>query len=223
MKLCSLCGEPILDDPADPGDAESAEHAVPKQFFITKVRRPPREKLWTVPSHQRCNQSYRMDEEYFYTYVYPLVDAHNKGMGKELLADIRRRTRKPQPQALLRRLLRDTSHVTPGGILLPPSVVWVKVEKPRIYRVVTKIAKCLYYKDRGKPMPKCSSSYVKLCESPEELEEPFDDLRKCEEVERRSAAPDIFRYWYVDDGGVNWYAMLFWEAFMVCMIFKEPD
>jgi hypothetical protein len=63
MKLCALCGEVISEDPADPEDAETAEY-VPALQFIPKSMRPGlRGALWKVPSHKRCNQAEKLDEE----------------------------------------------------------------------------------------------------------------------------------------------------------------
>src|SRR5437868_1350592 len=98
MRPCSLWGHPIVPptDETAPGDLLSMEHAPPKQFFPKAMREKLPGELWKVPSHVKCNQSYKLDEEYFYHYFYPLVGAQNEQMGKVLLEDIRRRAKKPQ-------------------------------------------------------------------------------------------------------------------------------
>lgn len=64
---CALCGEPILKHPDDPEMVRSDEHAVAKQFYPSPIRRELRERLWTVPSHKRCNNGVKPDEENFTT------------------------------------------------------------------------------------------------------------------------------------------------------------
>jgi hypothetical protein len=50
----------------------------------------------------------------------------------------------------------------------------------------------------------------------------FEDLQSIfakpclvKEWERRSAAPDVFRYWHLALDGQHYSAMLFWDSFMV--------
>src|SRR5438874_1343550 len=113
MKLCALCGKPIIDDPGDPEEAETDEHVPARQFFPKAMRSQLRGSLWKVPSHKRCNQAHKLDEEYFLHYFYPLVAAQNEPMGKMLLADLKRRLRKPQSRGLIRRMLKECTRVSP--------------------------------------------------------------------------------------------------------------
>jgi hypothetical protein len=62
MKVCALCGEPITDCPADPQDVETDEHVPPLQFIPKAMRPQLRDALWKVPSHKRCNQAHKLDE-----------------------------------------------------------------------------------------------------------------------------------------------------------------
>src|SRR5437868_6634938 len=122
---CSLCGEPVSENSVDSEDSLTDEHVPPKQFYPKAIRSELREGLWKVPSHRRCNKDYKLDEEYFYHYYYPLVGYLNGPMGKILFDDLRRRARKPQSKGLIRRLLRECTRSTPSGILLPPSLIRV--------------------------------------------------------------------------------------------------
>src|ERR1035438_7191589 len=87
MKHCALCGEPILDNPPDPEDRKTDEHTPPKQFIHKARRVLLRKQLWQVPSHRKCNGSYKLDEEYFYLYFAPLVAKNNPAIEEELLAE----------------------------------------------------------------------------------------------------------------------------------------
>jgi hypothetical protein len=144
-------------------------------------------------------------------------------MGKALLAELKRRGKKPQSKGLIRRLLKECTHTSPGGIILPPSMVRVNYNVVRIQNVAVKVAKCLFYRDHGRYMPRSSCVHVELCETVADLQLFFLDLFRVQELERRSAAPNVFRYWYIDLDGQHYYAMLFWEAFMFCMVFQNPE
>jgi hypothetical protein len=222
MKLCALCGQSIADNPADPDDQETDEHVPPLQFIPKAMRPQLRERLWKVPSHRRCNQSHKLDEEYFLHYLSPLVAAQNESMGKLLLAELTRRLKKPQSRGLIRRLLKERTYKSPGGIILPPGLVRINYNVVRIQNVAVKVAKCLFWRDHGSYMPRSNCVHIELCETVAGLQPFFADLCLVRELEKRSAAPNVFRYWYIDLEGQHYYAMLFWEAFMFCMIFQEP-
>jgi hypothetical protein len=222
MKPCALCGEPILDKPTDLEDVNSDEHVPPLQFFPKTMRRQLRDSLWKVPSHRRCNQRHKLDEEYFLHYLYPLVASQNEPMGKVLLEDLKRRAKKPQSKGLIRRLLKERTQTSPGGIILPPSLIRINFDLRRIQNVAVKVAQCLFYKDHDRYLPRSNCVHCELCENAKDLQPIFADLWRCRELERQSAAPDVFRYWHLDLDGEHYYALLFWNAFMFCMIFNDP-
>jgi hypothetical protein len=222
MKPCALCGEPILPDPSDPDETGTAEHVPPQQFFPKALRSQLREPLWTVPSHRKCNQKHKLDEEYFFQYMYALVAVQNEQMGTSLLEEIRRRAKKPQARGLIRRMIKECTLTSPGGIILPPPLIRVNCDTVRIQNVVLKIAQCLFYKDHDRHMPRSGCVHIQMCQDVPDLEPPFDDLFRVQEVEKKSAAPDVFRYWSVDLDGLHAYALLFWNAFMFCLFLKDP-
>ena len=209
MKPCALCGEAILDNPSDLRDEESAEHVPPRQFFPASMRTGLRQPLWKVPSHRRCNESYKSDEEYFFHCFYSLVGVQNPPMGQTILNELRRRARKPQTRGLIRRVLKETTHTTPSGLLLPPGWLRVNYNAVRIENVVVKVAKCLFYKDHARYMPKSACAHIERCDSPAKLQPVFAELVRCDEVRCDSAAPDIFRYWQIEIDGQHLYALLF--------------
>ena len=74
---CYLCGQPITDSIPDSPDALSMDHVPPKQYYPKSVRKEANLNLWKVPAHKRCNGEYKLDEEYFYHNLYPLVQNAN--------------------------------------------------------------------------------------------------------------------------------------------------
>jgi hypothetical protein len=144
-------------------------------------------------------------------------------MGKVLLTEIKRRAAKPQRRGLLRRLLKERTYTSPGGIILPPGLVRINYDVVRIQNVAVKVAKCLFVRDNGKYLPKSNCVHIELCQTTAgDLQPVFADVCLMRELENRSAAPDVFRYWYIDLDGQHHYAMLFWDAFMFCLVFREP-
>ena len=222
VKTCALCGQPILAKPSDADDRGPDEHTPPLQFFPKKLRAALRNGLWKVPSHRRCNASYKLDEEYFVHALYPLIPCHNEKMGQVMLDELKRRAAKPQSRTLIRRVLRGCDQRSAGGIWLPPGLRRVSLEGSRIRRVGVKVSRCLFYLDNGRNIPESCCVFTQFCKEPGALREPFDMLWRVKECERRSAAPEVFRYWYCEDQGLHSYAMFYWEAFMFCVMFREP-
>jgi hypothetical protein len=170
---CSLCGKVIPTNPSDIEDSFSDEHAPPSQFYPKSIKTTLRDSLWKVPSHRRCNGSYQKDEDYFYHRFYPLVAVQNGAMGKIMLDDVRRRSKKPQTRVMLRHMLKECKNVSPGGIILPPTLVKVDYEVVRIQRVVVKITQCLFHKDHQRFLPRDNCEHIELCENPANLQEIF--------------------------------------------------
>ena len=75
---CCICGAFIDSDAVTPSDALSMDHVPPKQFYPKELRIDRNPNLWRVPTHKRCNEDYREDEEYFYHAMYAVVLKNNK-------------------------------------------------------------------------------------------------------------------------------------------------
>jgi hypothetical protein len=163
----------------------SDEHAVAKQLYPESIRRELRERLWTVPSHEKCNNGCKADEEYFYHRYYPLVVTRNPTMGPVLAEDLARRAKKPQSRVMIRHLLRDCKNETPDGRPLPPGeAVFVEQDLFRIQSVGVKIVQCLHYKDYDRFVPRKSFDHWEMIEEVDKLQPWFADL--CRRPQRRS-------------------------------------
>jgi hypothetical protein len=219
--VCCLCGQPITDRNPDSPDALSMDHIPPRQFFPKFVRANENPNLWKVPTHKRCNGDYKLDEEYFYHNLNPLVQNANGDMGAIMLQDLRHRASKPQTQVLIRSLLNGCKTKSPGGVLMPPGTIHISVDAYRVQRVATKIACGLFYRHHLRFMPRGNCKDIRLCESPKDVPEMYtlswhfgDAVTVCPKVfSYRTAAPD----------GHHFMSLLFWEAFIFCMAFDEPN
>jgi hypothetical protein len=215
MKICALCGEEIQKQD------ETVEHVPPKLFYPKCLRPTIREPFWTVPSHRNCNEKYRMDEEYFYHFLMPLVINENSEMGKVLLDDLWERRKNPQTASMIKWLLSEMETETPGGIILPPSIRRFSVKKVRVQNVALKISQCIYFKEHGKFLPKLPCKHCELVERIEDLQPLYRLV--LEHVKPVSIAPDLFNYRYVCVHGVHYFGFMFWAGFMFCLAFDDPE
>src|ERR1035441_1117203 len=72
---CYLCGD------EKEGDRYDYDHVPPKRFFPRLIRARKCVQLATLLTHTGCNQSYELDEEYFFTAIVPLA-----ALGKAVVA-----------------------------------------------------------------------------------------------------------------------------------------
>ena len=238
--VCCLCGKRATEE-----DPISREHVPPKQFFPKSLRSGLN--LWVVPTHKSCNNRHKADEEYFYHALYPLVANVNPRTSEVLLDDLKRRAKKPQTPTLLRAILQTSQTTTGGGIVLPPGMVRLNVDEYRIQQVAIKIGRCLFYRDHKRFMPYENCKDIRLCEREEDVPEfytlgwelskvkvnrlvPSEPCGNVVAVDNEAGTPltvcrQVFEYRaaYIESKRSHLYSMRFWEAFMFCMAFEDPD
>ena len=216
MNICALCGQEIQKG------EESAEHVPPKLFFPKALRPTIQERFWTVPSHQKCNAAYKLDEEYFYYFLMPLVLNENSDeMGQILLADVKERMKNPQTAEMVKWLLSEMTTESPGGIILPPSIRRFSVNQIRVQNVALKVAQCVYLKEHGKFLPKFPCKHCELVERVQDLQPLYRVI--LEHLKPVSIAKDVFNYRYICVDGVHHFGFMFWAGFMFCLAFDDPE
>lgn len=214
METCSICGELIPDDEL------TWEHTPPKLFHPKAIRPEIKGQLWTVPSHRGCNEKYRMDEEYLYYFLAGMVFSQNPEMGQILLNDIRDRAKNPQTRGLIRRFLKEAKSITSGGIHLPPGISYIQPDMVRVQNVVLKIAQCIYFKDHTKHLPRTWCKHIEICQTPQDIQPLFELMVHAKPV---YVMPKVFSYRHLYVDGTHLYSLLFWEGFMFCLAFEDPD
>ena len=215
MNICALCGLEI--EKAE----KTVEHVPPKLFYPKALRPAIKEPFWTVPSHKKCNESYRLDEEYFYYFLMPLVMNTNSETGQVLMDDLRERRKNPQTASMIQWLLAEMKSETAGGISLPPSVRRFNVNTARVQNVALKISQCIYFREHEKFLPKFPCKHCELCETIEDLQPLYRVI--LEHVKPYSIAPDMFNYRYACVDGVHHFGFMFWAGFMFCLAFDDPE
>ena len=131
-QLCVYCGSAA---------GNTKDHVPPKAFFP----KPRPSNLITVPSCPTCNQSASKDEELFLATLL-FSDAGVTTIGRQLWKEkMSRAYSRPQGIAkIIARMLRQAHIRTPVGIYLGKRMA-LDIDYDRLYRVVSKIVRGLYY------------------------------------------------------------------------------
>lgn len=218
--LCYLCGRVIAHSAHDAHMRLSMDHIPPKQFFPQPLRRTVSLNLDGAPSHKKCNNDYRKDEDYFYHALYPLVADSNPSMAGVIFSDLMRRATKPQTPALLRRVISSTSGISKGGIILPAGRVEIEVDLVRIQRVAGKIARGVLHLATGICYSESSIVDMRLCE--QESEVPNAYQLSWQATSLKGAYPKVFSYRHLSFEEYDILSLVFWEAFMFCITTRKP-
>lgn len=213
--ICCLCGAIILKKD------RTREHVCPKLFYPEVILKDLKKPLWTLPSHRACNEKHRLDEEYFYHFLMPLVMNTNSEMGNIMMDELRERKKNPQTAAMIRRLLGEMISVSPGGLILPPSLRRFNIQQHRVQNVALKISQCIYFKEHGKFLPKFPCKHCELSETIEELQPFYRTI--LEHVKPYSVVSDVFNYRYACVDGTHFFGFMFWAGFMFCLAFDDPE
>jgi hypothetical protein len=145
--VCAYCGEE---------DRITRDHVPPRLLFA----KPPPDNVPTVPACEKCNQSFKSDDEY--TRAVLVLDlraaAHRDVLGS--MTSITRSLNRPEAQRFTRSLLRGsrpTGLVTPSGAAV--SAMTIDVE--RIEATGRHILQGLHYLERRKPVDPKSKVLVR--------------------------------------------------------------
>ncbi|MBL7154061.1 MAG: hypothetical protein ISS79_10105 [Phycisphaerae bacterium] len=221
-EICYLCGKNIKEG------SSSSDHVPPKAFYPKDIRGGLN--LQTAPSHKKCNEAYRQDEEYFQHCLFPEVLNQQPAITVHLKNDFLRRAQKPQTPAMIRNILKGTSDITAGGVHLPPGKYVITVDEYRIERVALKIVRGLFYLENGSFLPLESAKDIRFCLGENDVPELYRILWPA--VELRGPYPKVFSYKYFNTrkhfgrdecpelDGLHMYSLLFWEAVMFCITFE---
>lgn len=181
--ICYLCGKRL---------AETSDHIFPKNLFP----RPAPSNLPTAPSCMRCNNCLSNDEELFRTFV-------ASGMVYETPSGSRIWNERIRPslqhnrrgfKTLLQSLVKKEGLFSSQGAYLGDEYV-LEISPGLVSRVMSKIAKGLYYLDTSEPLPdnvKLLSKYAG--DNPQELiDPPLDDA--IQGAKRADLGENVVTYW----------------------------
>ncbi|MBN1970363.1 MAG: hypothetical protein JW870_13425 [Candidatus Delongbacteria bacterium] len=217
--ICYICGKLIDTSTEDEQFKLSMDHVPPKQFFPKQIRQDENLNLELVPSHKKCNNDYKDDEEYFYHSLYPLVANVNPIMSQVIYKDFVRKSRKPQTPALIRRIFSSASTTTQGGIILPHHIVVINIDEIRIQKVAGKIARGVLFLETQKYLPPKNIVDMRMCENESDVPEMYQLSWQASSI--LGSFPKVFSYKYFQLDNLHIISLLFWESFMFCIAIQE--
>jgi len=221
--ICYLCGNSIQRKPTDARMKLSMDHVPPRLFFPKELRKTEKLNLQRAPSHQKCNEGYRQDEEYFYHSLYPIVAKINPWMGDVIMRDFARKAKKPQTPAMLRKVFSSASLTTQGGIHLPSGMVEVILDECRLQRVAMKIALGVLFLAIGKYFTDRQIVDIRFCLSESEVVDMYRIAWQLSAMVAVDSKVFSYKYFYFADMGHHILSMLFWEAFMYCVTVRDGE
>jgi len=211
-KICYLCGKEITNGP-------SYDHVPPKQFYAKLIRKNNNLNLLTLPTHKECNKSYQHDEDYFIHSVGPLaVESHT---GKALWKDISNQFDREQGRRIQENIYKEFES-NPSGLILPNNKVIKRFDPLRVWRIVWKIARGLFFKEYARILPENTPKTFKIF-SPEENIPEFPFVRN---TPSKGDYPGVFDYKYICVKELNKFhvwAMLFWDKLIFITAFHDPE
>ena len=217
--ICYLCGQVIETKSTDDPMELSMDHVPPRQFYHKQIRATQNLNLNVAPSHKRCNEAYKEDEEYFYLSMFPIVAKNNPMMEDLYFQDIIRRSQQPQMPSKLRKILSTAVTVTEGGIHLPNGRRRLTIDRERIKRVVSKIARGILFLSTERYFQEKQIICVNFYDNSSEIIDLYLPALKLHPL--AGIYPDVFAHSHFSSKGFRLLLMLFWKAFMFSVTVKD--
>jgi hypothetical protein len=210
--VCYLCGEP-LDDAVD------RDHVPPKQFYARQLRKQHDLNLFTLPVHSPCNKAFQKDEDYFVHSVGPA--AMESYSGAALWRDISERCETHPQSKLLVKMVLSEFDKRPSGFILPGGKVQKRFDDKRLWRIIWKITRGLFFKELGKALPEDLPIKREMYSPGENPPLAYDLL---ETVIPLGQYPMVFDYRYAvsKQHSIYLWEMLFWNRIIVLVGFHAP-
>lgn len=213
--ICYLCGLELN------GEIDR-DHVPPKQFYASNIRKIHNPNLLTLPVHSACNKAYQNDEDYFVHSIAPLTLTSYSG--SEIWEDIKCQFKRPKGQRIGNMVLKEFSS-RPSGLYLPHGKVIKKFDAERVWRIVWKIARGLFYKEHNRILPENTTrTYYKIIFP--EYESPPPEFAVVRDTPSRGLYPGVFDYKYIiipELNNFHFWAMLFWDRIIKLIAFHDPD
>lgn len=205
IKICYLCGNALS------GEVD-IDHVPPKQFYATNVRKKHSPNLFTLPVHRKCHEPYQIDEDYFVHSIAPL--AMESYTGGEIWKDIVGRRKRPEGNRLHEMVFKEFE-TKPSGLILPDNKVLKRFNGKRVWRVVWKITRGLFFKEYGHFLPDSTPRVNKIYSEGQRPDSEFDYIRN---APSKGQYPGVFDYKYIVIPELNKFhlwGILFWDKLIM--------
>jgi hypothetical protein len=160
------------------------------------------------------------DEDYFVYSMSPLASQTHAGLS--VLNDIKHRYDQNEQTRLLRKVFQEWDK-RPSGLYLPKGKILKRIEGERIHRVAWKIVRGLFFHDEKMMLPDNTPNRIEYVTPDNQPPEEYFALNG---EPTRGQHPGIFDYKYrrfPEIENMYYWAMLFWDAFMILMAFHNPS
>ena len=215
IENCYLCGKK-LEGKID------RDHVPPRQFYATNIRKKHNPNLFTLPVHASCNKAFQKDEDYFIHSIAPI--AQSSYSGSEIWKDIKHQFERPEG-LMIGNMISKEFDSRPSGLYLPNGKVIKRFDADRVWRVVWKIVRGLFFKEHNRILPDNTlQTYHKII-SPEH-EEPPPEFVVVRDTPSRGQYPGVFDYKYIvipELNNFHFLALLFWSRIIKLIAFHDPD
>jgi len=217
IDICYLCGSPLVRD----AEVIDDDHVPPKQIYPKNFRKAHNaNKLLTLPVHRRCNKSYQKDEDYFVNSIGILAQGSRAGDG--IWKDIVQQYERPEGKRLGQMIVKEFDK-RPSGLYLPKGLIAKRFNPRRMWRVVWKITRGLFFKEYGRFLPGNTSRLYEIMYADNTPGSPFDAV-----IGRpsRGQYPVVFDYKYLavpEVHNFHLWAMLFWDKIIKLVAFHDPS
>ncbi|MDD5686249.1 MAG: hypothetical protein PHE88_00250 [Elusimicrobia bacterium] len=212
IEICYLCGN-MLSGKVD------KDHVPPKQFYATRVRKKDSPNLFTLPVHRKCHEPYQIDEDYFVHSIAPLT--MESDTGSEIWKDIVCRRKRPAGSRLHKMVFKEFE-TRPSGLILPYNKVLKRFNGERVWRVVWKITRGLFFKECGQFLPDRTPRINKIYSEGQRPDLEFEYIRN---ISSKGQYPAVFDYKYIIIPELNkfhFWGMLFWDKLIMQIGFHDP-
>jgi hypothetical protein len=212
-EICYLCGNPIFGKP-------TRDHVPPRQFFGATLRKKHNLNLLTLGAHKKCNKAFQMDEEYFVHTFVPL--SLRTYSGRALLDELVLQYHNQRNVPLSQNVLKEFEE-NPSGLVLPVDKAVKRFDPERVWRVVWKIIRGLFFIEHKRCLPEDTPRLFKIIDIETPPPPEYQLLIKKEE---RGKYPGVFAYKYMNlkkMKNFHFWAVLFWDSVMILAYFHDPD
>ena len=209
ISLCYLCGNTL-------SEGIDRDHVPMKQLYGKKYRKISNPNLFCLPTHAKCNREYQLDEDYF---VYSLVPAaRGKQTGEYVSFDVEERSKKGKQKPLIAKVLgqfKDAVRDSSQGVR------YVPLNKDRIFRVIWKIARGLYFKETGLHISQSADKVIKIYTEDDTLPEPIKNAIR--ELPGKGDYPAVFDYRYIVVDHAHCFFISLWDCYTFEVFFHLLD
>jgi len=213
ITTCYLCGKPLSGRKVDEDD----DHVPPKQLLAKELRRKYQIRLVTLRTHQACNSSFNLDEEYFKHCLIPF--ARGSEAGDAIWRKAVREYWSGEKVRLVDHVLRQAKPVL-NGVLLPRGKVWLDYDRSRIDRVIGKIIKGLHYADTREVITLPANLGTSITFPGQRPPDDFIEIMSTFPTESRGEHQGVFAYRSNVAGDLHYWSMLLWDRIIITACFR---